>query len=66
MLTSSPPGRAEISKRVNPLCSYRFNGEPMPFLHDHRRRVPTQDVDCSIVVGIGAETAAPEQFTLFA
>lgn len=29
----------------------------MPFLHDHRRRVPTQDVDCSIVVGMDAEAA---------
>ncbi len=29
----------------------------MPFLHDHRRRVPTQDVDCSIMVGMGAEAA---------
>ncbi len=37
--------------------SYRFNGEPVPFLHDHRRRVPTQDVDRSIVVGMGVETA---------
>lgn len=31
----------------------------MPFLHDHRRRVPTQDVDRSIVVGMGAEAAGP-------
>ncbi len=30
----------------------------MPFLHDHRRRVPTQDVDRSIVVGMGAEAAS--------
>jgi hypothetical protein len=29
----------------------------MPFLHEHRRRVPTQDVDRSIMVSIGAETA---------
>lgn len=29
----------------------------MPFLHDHKRRVPTQDVDCSIVVGMDAEAA---------
>ncbi|APO71156.1 hypothetical protein IE4872_PD00626 (plasmid) [Rhizobium gallicum] len=36
---------------------YRFNGEPLRFLHDHRRRVPTQDVDCSIVVGMGAQAA---------
>ena len=30
----------------------------MPFLHDHRRRVPTQDVDCSIVVSMGTEAAS--------
>jgi putative transposase len=29
----------------------------MPFLHAHRRRVPTQDVDRSIVVGMGAKAA---------
>jgi putative transposase len=29
----------------------------MPFLHDHGRRVPTQDVDGCIVVGMGAEAA---------
>lgn len=29
----------------------------MPFLHAHRRRVPTQDVDRSIVVGMCAEAA---------
>ncbi len=27
----------------------------MPFLHAHRRRVPTQDVDCSIVIGVSCE-----------
>ena len=25
----------------------------MPFLHAHRRRVPAQDIDCSVVVGMG-------------
>ena len=29
----------------------------MPFLHAHRRRVPTQDVDRSVVVGMVAEAA---------
>ncbi len=29
----------------------------MPFLHAHRRRVPAQDVDRGIVVGVGSETA---------
>lgn len=29
----------------------------MPFLHAHRRRVPPQNVDRSIVVGIGTEAA---------
>ena len=29
----------------------------MPFLHDHRRRVPTQDIDRSVVVGMGAKAA---------
>jgi putative transposase len=29
----------------------------MPYLHAHRRRVPTQYVDCSVVVGMCAETA---------
>lgn len=29
----------------------------MPFLHAHRRRVPAQDVDRSVVVGMGAEAA---------
>jgi len=29
----------------------------MPFLHAHRRRVPAQDVDRSIVVGVGAKAA---------
>lgn len=29
----------------------------MPFLHAHRRRVPAQDIDRSVVVGMGAETA---------
>ena len=31
----------------------------MPFLHAHRRRVPTQDVDRSVVIGMGAEAAMP-------
>jgi hypothetical protein len=30
----------------------------MPLFHAHRRRVPTQDVDRSIVVGMGAKAAA--------
>jgi len=29
----------------------------MPFLHAHRRRVPRQDVDRSVVVGMVAEAA---------
>lgn len=29
----------------------------MPFLHAHGRRVPTQNVDRGIVVGMGAEAA---------
>lgn len=34
----------------------------MPFLHAHRRRVPAQDVDRSVVVGVGAEaTMATEK-----
>ena len=31
----------------------------MPFLHAHRRRVPAQDIDRSVMVGMGAETAMP-------
>lgn len=39
------------------LSSSHFIGELMPFLHAHRRRVPAQNVDRSIVVGMGTESA---------
>jgi len=29
----------------------------MPFLDAHRRRVPAQDIDCSVVIGMGAKAA---------
>ena len=38
--------------------SSRFNGDPMAFLHEHRRRVPTQDHLCRIGVGVFKVVAA--------
>ena len=36
----------------HPSSSYRLNGGPVPFLHDHKRRVPPQNVYRCIVIGI--------------
>jgi len=55
-LTSSRGFRRAIFRAVSPSGS-RFIGEPTLVLHAHRRRVPAQDVDRSVVVGVGEETA---------
>ncbi len=56
-LTSSPAFRRGIFGGSKPPSNSRFNKEPMPFLHEHRRRVPTQDIDRSIDIGVGCVAA---------
>lgn len=52
-LTSSPGSNRWIfGKAHSPTDSYRFTGEPMLFLHDHRRTVRTREYHTGRV-GIG-------------
>ncbi|SKB96584.1 hypothetical protein SAMN05660750_03293 [Bosea thiooxidans] len=56
-LTSSPGFSLGIFGERKLPSSSHFAGGLMPFLHAHRRRVPAQNIDRSVMVGMGAESA---------